>query len=1017
MPQGIFISANGPRAEPRGAGRRTGVAYVSRWRTPDDTQLLARESEMAGIRAAVDGLRSGRGAVIEIAGDPGMGKSALLRVIADHARARGIPVSQARAVRRPTVPYQVFVDAYGDRLARETVDEQRNRCRSFWASTTGTGPTPEDHFRRGRVARELLADWAAAQGGAVLVLDDLHLCDPESAELAAQLIRTPVPGPLLLAVAHRPRQTPLPLLEELSHGVRAGAVVRIEPAALDPAAVTALLGHRDPAPADGPPGTADLRPTPAPDTAAPPDDSEQLCAAADGNPAYVRILAAADWHPADWPESPGENRDGLLREAVALAAELNALTPEATVAIDAAAVLGAAFDPADLAAVSGLDHARIHAALAELTHVDLLRPVSGGMRFTFRHPVLRHVAHERANAVSRQSAHRRALDLLKDRDSTAAARARHAEQLIGTDRVTALETLVEGAQEVADDAPATAARWLRLALESLTGGEVLGLSRDALLLARARALAATGQLADARALSQEVLRNAAQLDPELRAEAYLVSAACERQLGRYREAEALVRAALGDQSRPPAGPAAARIAELALEYSQASLFEGTYEQSHVLVGRTAQATRGADDQASACAAKALAALGDTYLGAVAAAAPVVTDCARQLDGLPDAVVARNPELPVAIGWSELFLERFPAASRHFERGLAVTKADGQQQVLTHLLLGQCNHDTWTGRLDRAVRSAWEAERLARAADAHDVAGRAMALRALALAWAQGTEQSAAVVALAEAGAHSTRPGDGWWAGSKVGALAQTQLITGNAPGALRTLLEDGGGDGLPLLQPTLLPQWLGTLTIAAVRCGDRTGAERWARQADEAAERLGLPGQRMHALRARALVHASGHQHDAAVVLFEQSAQGFRRAGLPIQQIWTLVLGAASTASVHGPAAAAAQLESAVQLAGHYGALRLSEEALREQGKLTAGTPRAPLPLSGRQQALSLLTERELEVARLVGAGGTSRQVAHQLVLSTRTVETHLQRIYRKLDVPSRAALARLVERELHSPG
>lgn len=976
--------------------------------------------------------------MIEIAGDPGLGKSALLRVVADHARARGIPVTRARAVRRPTVPYQIFVDAYGDRLARETADDQRDRCRSVWGSLTDTGASVEDRFRRGRAARELLADWAAASGGAVLLLDDLHLCDPESAELAAHLIRTPVPGPLLLAVAHRPRQTPLPLLEELGHGVRAGTVVRIEPASLDPAAVTALLPElpelRDtsktpdapelPDNADTPeipvfadtPGLTDTPDTP--DLAGPPArtpaDSDRLCAAADGNPAYLRVLAAADWSPDGWPDSPGEDRAGLLREAVPLAAELDALTPEATAAVDAAAVLGDHVDPADLAAVSGLDHCRIHAALAELTRADLLRPGSGGVRFAFRHPVLRHVAHERADAVRRLAAHRRALDLLEDREATAAARARHAEHLIGTDGVAALELLVEGARELADDAPATAARWLRLVLEAQPAGDPLGLPREALLLARARALAATGRLADARALTQEVLRDAARLDPESRTEAYLVSARCERQLGRYREAEALVRTALAGLPGPLPDPVPAHIAELALEYGRASLLEGTYQRTHVLVGRTAQSANNAEDHASALAAKALAALGDTYLGEVAAAAPAVTDCARLLDGLPDAELARNPDLPAAIGWSELFLERFPAASRHFGRGLAVTRAGGPHQMLPHLLLGQSNVDTWTGRLDRAVRSALEAERLARAAGAHDVVGRAMAHRAMALAWAQGAQQSAVVVALAEAGTHSTRPGDSWWAASRVGVLALTQLLTGDAPGALRTLLEDGGGEGLPLLQPTLLPQWLGLLAMAAVRCGDRSDAERWARQAESAADRLGLPGQRMHAQRARALVHASGGEHDTAVLLFERSAQGFRRAGLPIQQVWTLVLGAVSTAAVHGPAAAAAQLDSALHLARHYGALRLAEEALRERERLTTGATLVPRPATDRRQPLCLLTEREREVARLVGAGGTSRQVAHELVLSTRTVETHLQRIYRKLDVPSRAALARLVERELH---
>ncbi|MEV7023184.1 hypothetical protein [Kitasatospora sp. NPDC093558] len=100
-------------------------------------------------------------------------------------------------------------------------------------------------------------------------------------------------------------------------------------------------------------------------------------------------------------------------------------------------------------------------------------------------------------------------------------------------------------------------------------------------------------------------------------------------------------------------------------------------------------------------------------------------------------------------------------------------------------------------------------------------------------------------------------------------------------------------------------------------------------------------------------------------------------AGIASAASTALVLGAASTAAVHGPATAMAQLDSALHLARHYGTLRLVEEALREQEKLAAGTTRAALPPSGRQQPLGLLTEREREIARLVGAGGTSRQVAH----------------------------------------
>jgi len=55
--------------------------------------------------------------------------------------------------------------------------------------------------------------------------------------------------------------------------------------------------------------------------------------------------------------------------------------------------------------------------------------------------------------------------------------------------------------------------------------------------------------------------------------------------------------------------------------------------------------------------------------------------------------------------------------------------------------------------------------------------------------------------------------------------------------------------------------------------------------------------------------------------------------------------------------------------------------------------------------------ERELQVARLVVDRKTNPEIAAELFLSQRTVETHLRNIFRKIDVSSRVALARAVER------
>jgi DNA-binding CsgD family transcriptional regulator len=56
------------------------------------------------------------------------------------------------------------------------------------------------------------------------------------------------------------------------------------------------------------------------------------------------------------------------------------------------------------------------------------------------------------------------------------------------------------------------------------------------------------------------------------------------------------------------------------------------------------------------------------------------------------------------------------------------------------------------------------------------------------------------------------------------------------------------------------------------------------------------------------------------------------------------------------------------------------------------------------------LTEREREVARLAAAGVASKQIAEQLYLSARTVENHLQRIYRKLGITNRSELSHALQ-------
>jgi len=100
--------------------------------------------------------------------------------------------------------------------------------------------------------------------------------------------------------------------------------------------------------------------------------------------------------------------------------------------------------------------------------------------------------------------------------------------------------------------------------------------------------------------------------------------------------------------------------------------------------------------------------------------------------------------------------------------------------------------------------------------------------------------------------------------------------------------------------------------------------------------------------------------------------------------------------------AVAALIEAEATLAG-FGAQRWRDEAVRELRRLGHRVRRAGGDADGA------LTDREQEIAELVAAGRTNREVAEQLVLSPKTIEAHLRNIYAKLGVRSRVELARMV--------
>jgi DNA-binding CsgD family transcriptional regulator len=105
---------------------------------------------------------------------------------------------------------------------------------------------------------------------------------------------------------------------------------------------------------------------------------------------------------------------------------------------------------------------------------------------------------------------------------------------------------------------------------------------------------------------------------------------------------------------------------------------------------------------------------------------------------------------------------------------------------------------------------------------------------------------------------------------------------------------------------------------------------------------------------------------------------------------------------LHGRAKAMARFaESAATGSGEPAVARRARRARR----LLSG------PAAEIDPNLSGLSPRELEVARLAGGGMTDREIAARLVLSVRTIESHLASAYRKLAVSSRTELAQRLHR------
>ncbi|MFF8289352.1 helix-turn-helix transcriptional regulator [Streptomyces sp. NPDC016309] len=959
--------------------------------------LVGRSAELERLDAVLAGLgRSGPAQVVDVVGEPGIGKSRLLDEVCARARRAGVTVLRGRATQyEQHVPFQLFTDAFADTDPGARAAFADPAFAEAHAVLHGVRPAPGDGSTESAAARfglhRAIAAFLARLGerGLVLALDDVHWADPASRELVDHLIRHPAHGGVLLVVARRTRQTPTSLTAALTRGADSGTVLHLP---LEP------LSERE--------SLLAL----APDIAE--DQARRLHAASEGNPLYLLALGHAHRTGASLPGlTPGTAHDGATDAGYAgsaadvpggLAAllldELGTLTGSQRRLVEAVAALGDHASSALLAVVSERSVRDVERETGALVARDVLRAGPGG-RWTLRHPLVRALVYERTAPGPRAAFHRRAARELARGGAPATERAGHvARSMTGWD-AEAAEVLVEAAARFASTAPATAAHLLDVVLTHMPDTPDRSARRGELVLARARALGVSGHLRESRDLLHTLIETAGEDHPELRTRAVAQCAVMERHLGHSPEATALLRREL---SRDP-GPAPAQAVSLRLALGMSALLTASYPQARADVAQAVAVARADGDPAGEAAALALAALGEAYEGETQAAARFADSAASLADALTDPGLAGPCEALVWLAWAETLLERYGDAERHITRGLGIARRTGQLHLLPHLLVSRAFVHLTTCRLPSALEAAEEAESIARAAGSDDLLGFALAIKTLVLLLARPLGDGSALATGEEATAAAGR-GRGWWSSLAWCMLGHAAFVGGDPHRAQEAITTAGGGPGLPLLQPSIRPGQLDTLAAAALTAGDVEAAGRWVAQATREADRLGLDGQRAAALRAQAALAEHHGGTSRAVRLLDAATEEYVRCGQTLWEAYSLLRAAPLVRRTGQGARAAAMWHRAHRIVTGGGARLLVDLAELIRPQVMAETPALPARLAE-------LTAREREVAELVAQGLSNQEVADRLHLSRRTVETHLSSIYRKASVPSRAALAGLMTR------
>lgn len=453
--------------------------------------FVGRDRELLSLVTLLDRAREGSGNVAMIVGEPGIGKTNLARQLASTARERGALVLEGRCHERdlgaPLAPWRAILSEVVERVSSEHLEVSLGPLKSVLAPLVpalGSGGAATDRYQLHEAALRLLE--AAASPELVLILEDLHWADADTLALAQRACDVCRGRPWLIVGTFRSAETPglLDLLTELH---RDAGYERIE-----------------------------LTPFDAPDVARylelalgrPPEDRtvHVFLEETGGNPFFVQELFR---HLRDEGgiafgrrgQVPGAIQDVVRQRASRLSAD-------ARRTLRFASTFFGSFDLELLGAITEREESRLLDAVEEAMDAGFL-VVDPARRYSFAHTIVRRAFYDALKPDRRVRLHRR-IALLLEKMGPAAPSAEIAAQYFESRALGDPETGVQYAMDAADQAQAVAAHDRAVSFLAMAAE----LAEDAVLEVRAyvlqkRALAEAHSLRFADALQSAKSASAA----------------------------------------------------------------------------------------------------------------------------------------------------------------------------------------------------------------------------------------------------------------------------------------------------------------------------------------------------------------------------------------------------------------------------------------------------------------------------------------------------------------------------